>query len=239
MMKIEHLSSRHPKHLSGGEQQRVALARALAILPDVLLLDEPLSSLDAPSAKYLRVELKQLHRKLGLTTVYVTHDLQEAEEMADRVAVIQNGRLEQVGTPDEIFFSPASRNVSDFIGAPNILECDYCHSTGKGVAEVGCGGLSIVVPHVGNSIRKIVISPHDIYVSDTMPPGPDLNRFQGIVTGIENTPDSVRIEMRVGNNNLLAEIPHHIFKGLNLTQGKDVFVILKMRRLKIYERNDL
>jgi len=239
MMKIEHLSTRHPKHLSGGEKQRVALARALAVLPKVLLLDEPLSSLDAPSAKYLRVELKQIHRKLGVTTVYVTHDLQEAEEMADRIAVIQNGCLEQVGTPEEIFFYPANGNVSDFIGAPNILECDYCRSVGHGVMEVGCSGLSIIVPHVGNYIRKIAIFPRDIYVSETKPPGPELNRFHGTITGIEMTQDMVRIKSNVGKNSLLAEMPHHIFEGLNLTEGKDIFVILKLGRIKTYEKKDL
>ena len=109
MMKIEHLASRYPKHLSGGEKQRVALARALAPSPRVLLLDEPLSSLDVPTTKYLRTELKQLQQRLGITTVYVTHDLQEAEEMADRIAVLQDGHLEQVGKPEEVFFYPAER----------------------------------------------------------------------------------------------------------------------------------
>jgi ABC-type Fe3+/spermidine/putrescine transport system ATPase subunit len=239
MMKIEHLSTRYPNQLSGGEKQRVALARALAVLPKVLLLDEPLSSLDAQSAKYLRVELKQIHYKLGVTTVYVTHDLQEAEEMADRVAVIQNGRVEQVGTPEEIFFYPANRSVSDFIGMPNILECDYCHNIGHGLMEVVCGGLPIIVPHDGNSIRRIVLFPHDIYVSDTKPPGPTLNRFQGVITDIETAQEAVRIEIKAGKNNLLAEMPHHIFEGLNLTKGKDVFIILKLRRIKTYEKKDL
>jgi len=149
MMKIKHLLSRYPKHLSGGEKQRVALARALASSPKVLLLDEPLSSLDAQTAKYLRTELRQLQRELGITTIYVTHDLQEAEEMADRIAVLQNGHLEQTSKPEEVFFYPKNEKVSDFIGAPNILDCDYCRSLGKGVMEVGCGGLPIIVPHDG------------------------------------------------------------------------------------------
>ena len=239
MMKIDHISSRYPKHLSGGEKQRVALARALATSPKVLLLDEPLSSLDAQTAKYLRSELKQVHRKLGITTVYVTHDLQEAEEMADRIAILQNGHLEQVGKPEEVYFYPKNEKVSDFIGAPNILECDYCRSMGHGVVEVGCGGLPIIVPHDGNSIQRIALFPRDIYVSDTKPPGPEVNRFSGTITSIEAANDAVRIKVKAGSNCLLAEMPHHMFEGLDLTVGKDVFVILKLRRIRIYEKKDL
>ncbi|MBZ4688134.1 MAG: transporter ATP-binding protein [Clostridiales bacterium] len=98
MMKIKHLVSRYPKNLSGGEKQRVALARALASSPKILLLDEPLSSLDFQTAQNLRVELKQLQKKLGITTVYVCHNMKEAEEMADRIAVIKEGRIEEIGT---------------------------------------------------------------------------------------------------------------------------------------------
>ncbi|MDD5399058.1 MAG: ABC transporter ATP-binding protein [Dehalococcoidia bacterium] len=235
MLKIEHLVKRYPAHLSGGEKQRVALARALAISPEVLLLDEPLSSLDAPSAKYLRIELKQLQRKLGVTTVYVTHDLQEAEEMADRIAIIQNGHLEQVGAPDRVFFNPVSEKVADFIGAPNILECEYCRSAGHGVMEVGCGGLSIIVPHDGDSIRKIAILPQDIYVSDIKPPGPNLNHFWGTISDVEIRTEAVRLRIKAGNNNLLAEMPHHTFENMNLTDGREVLIILRIRRIKAYE----
>jgi spermidine/putrescine transport system ATP-binding protein len=159
MMKLTHLSSRYPKHLSGGEKQRTALARALALSPKVLLLDEPLSSLDMQTSKYLRIELKQLQKKLGITTVYVTHDIEEAEEMADRIAIIKGGHIEQVGRPEEVFFYPKNGAVSDFIGAPNILDCDYCHSLGQGVMEVGYGGLSIIVPHDGDSVHRIAFFP--------------------------------------------------------------------------------
>jgi len=239
MTKIGHLLSRYPKHLSGGEKQRVALARALAVSPKLLLLDEPLSSLDAQSVKYLRTELKQIHRKLGITTLYVTHDLQEAEEMADRIAILQNGHVEQVDKPKEVFFYPQNERVSDFIGAPNILQCDYCHSMGHGVMEVGCGGLPITVPHDGDSIQRIALLPRDIYVSDTKPPGPEVNRFRGTITSIKTTHYAVRIEVKAGKNSLLAEVPHYMFEDLNLTTGKEVFLILKLRRIKIYEKKDL
>ena len=126
IMKIKHLSSYYPKQLSGGEKQRVALARALANSPRILLFDEPMNSLDYRTSKYLRTEFKILQKKLEITTIYVTHNFYEADEMADRIAVLDKGKLEQVGSPEEIFFHP-TKAVSDFIGEPNILNCDYYH----------------------------------------------------------------------------------------------------------------
>lgn len=238
MMKIEHLASRYPKNLSGGEKQRVALARALAPSPNVLLLDEPLSSLDVPTAKYLRTELKQLQQRLGITTIYVTHDLQEAEEMADRIAVLQSGCLEQVDQPERVFFYPRNENVSRFIGAPNILDCDYCRSLGKGIMEVGCGGLPIIVPHDGESVHRIAFLPSDVHISETNPPGPGVNRFKALVTSIKPTEETVRIGLKAGENNLLAGVPHHIFADMSLEVGKQVFLILKLRRVRVYENRD-
>ncbi len=235
MMKIGHLASRYPKQLSGGEKQRVALARALAPSPKVLLLDEPLSSLDVPTTKYLRTELKQLQQRLGITTVYVTHDLQEAEEMADRIAVIQSGCLEQVDKPEKVFFYPANERVSDFIAAPNLLDCDYCRSLGRGVMEVGCGGLVIIVPHDGNLVKRIAVFPQDIHIFETNPPGPAVNRFKGIVTSVELTQEAVRIGLKAGAKKLIARMPHHIFEDMSLVAGKEVFVILKLRGIRVYE----
>ncbi len=237
MMKIKHLASRYPEHLSGGEKQRVALARALAPSPKVLLLDEPLSSLDRQTAKYLRTELRQLQKRLNITTIYVTHDFQEAEEMADRIAVIQDGYVEQVATMEEVFFFPKNEKVSDFIGAPNILDCDHCHTLGNGVIEASCSGMAIVLPHVGNSVPRIAILPRDIYVSQTKPPGPELNRFRGTITSINLSHDAVRLRLKVGENSLLAEMPHHIFEDMDLAIGKEVFLILKLRRIRAYEGN--
>lgn len=237
LMSIRHLATRYPNQLSGGERQRVALARAIATSPRVLLLDEPLTSLDAQTAKYLRTELKQLQHRLGITTVYVTHDLMEAVEMADRMAIIQNGSVEQVAEPERVLFYPESERVSDFIGAPNILDCDYCHSLGQGVMEVGCSGLKLVVPHDGNLVQKVAILPRHIYVSETKPPGPGVNGFNGTITGIKHTNNAVRIGIAVGKNNLVAEIPHHIFEEMDLAVGKEVFLILRLRRIRVYENN--
>ncbi len=235
LMRIKHLSSRYPKQLSGGERQRVALARALALSPEVLLLDEPLSSLDMQTSKYLRIELKQLQKELGITTIYVTHDLIEAEEIADRIAIIQHGQVEQAGSPDEVFFYPENERVSEFIGAPNILDCDRCRSLGQGLLEADCGGLPIVLPDDGNMVQRIALFPRDIYISETKPPGPGVNRFKGTITNIEPADDAVRLRVMVEGKKLLAEIPHHIFEDMDLSVGKEVFLILKLKRIKAYE----
>ncbi|MFL5832279.1 MAG: ABC transporter ATP-binding protein [Solirubrobacteraceae bacterium] len=119
---LEEHADRFPAQLSGGQQQRVAVARALVNRPAVLLLDEPLGALDLKLRKRLQIELAQIHREVGTTFVFVTHDQEEAMAMADRIAVMNEGRIEQVGTPEEIYRRPASRFVADFIGESNFLE---------------------------------------------------------------------------------------------------------------------
>lgn len=235
LMRIKHLASRYPRLLSGGEKQRVALARALAPSPEILLLDEPLSSLDLQTSKYLRPELKQLQQRLGITTLYVTHELTEAEEVADKIAIIHEGHIEQVGKPEEVFFYPANEKVVAFIGAPNILQCESTRSLGEGLVEVRCGGLPIVVPHDGNSVQRIVLFPRDIYVSPMKPPGPEVNRFKGVISEIKAPPESIQLVVNAGNNQLVAEMPHHIFESMGLEVGQEMFLILKLRGIKVYD----
>jgi ABC-type Fe3+/spermidine/putrescine transport system ATPase subunit len=239
LVNIKHLASRYPVYLSGGEKQRVALARALAASNGVLLLDEPLSSLDAQSAKYLRIELKQIQRRLGITTIYVTHDLMEAVNMADRMAIILEGKIEQVDEPEKLLFSPCNDRVSDFIGAPNILNCDYCKSTEQGVMEVGCGDLKLFVPHDGGVIHKIAILPRHVYVSEEKPRGPGVNSFMARVTDIQPRTDTMRIYLEFSNINLVSEIPYHIFEEMDLEEGKEVYIILRMRRIRVFENKKL
>jgi len=122
MIELDRLLGRYPHELSGGQQQRVALARALAPRPDVLLLDEPLSALDARIRGKLRLELRDLVDRIGVTAIYVTHDQEEALAISDRIAVMRAGRIVQVGPPDEIYLRPKSRFVAEFIGAANLLD---------------------------------------------------------------------------------------------------------------------
>jgi spermidine/putrescine transport system ATP-binding protein len=123
LVRLPNLSDRKPRQLSGGQQQRIALARALINRPDVLLLDEPLSALDLKLRKAMQLELKDLQHKLGITFIFVTHDQEEAMTMSDRIAVMDQGVVLQVGTPTEIYEQPATRFVADFIGETNFLHC--------------------------------------------------------------------------------------------------------------------
>jgi len=231
MMKIKHLSSRYPKELSGGEKQRVALARALANFPRILLLDEPMNSLDYRTSKYLRIEFKMLQKKLGITTIYVTHNFYEAEEMAERIAVLDKGKLEQVGLPNEIFFHP-TKAVSDFIGEPNILNCDYYHRLSFGLVEVKSGDISLVVSSEGEKVKKVAILPEDIYLSDARPPGPDVNRVKGRLTEIEESSSTVCCTVVTGKNSLKIKLPQEIFTNMSLNTGDEVWLILAPRKLK-------
>src|SRR5437762_13202574 len=143
MLAIGHLLPRRPAQLSGGEQQRVALARAIVREPRVFLMDEPLSNLDAKLRTHTRTELKALQQQLGVTTIFVTHDQAEAMTMADRIAVLDAGELQQLGTPDTVYQRPANLFVAQFIGSPpmNILD-----ATREGDALVVAGGWRIAAP---------------------------------------------------------------------------------------------
>jgi len=230
-MKIKHLSSRYPKELSGGEKQRVALARALANSPRILLLDEPMNSLDYRTSKHLRTEFKILQKKLGITTLYVTHNFYEAEEMAQRIAVLDRGRVEQIGLPKEIFFHPTEA-VNDFIGAPNILTCDYCNRLSFGLVEVKCSDISLVVSSEIEKIKKVAILPEDIYLSDIKPPGTDVNRIKGRLIEIEESSSTVCCTIVTGKNSLRVKLPQEIFTGMSLNAGDEVWLILALRKLK-------
>ncbi|MGF6174053.1 ABC transporter ATP-binding protein [Ensifer sp. 4252] len=135
LIKLEHLADRFPYQLSGGQQQRVALARALAVKPQVLLLDEPLSALDAKIRVSLREEIRQIQQQLGITTVFVTHDQEEALSISDRIVVMNAGRADQIGTPFEIYNTPATRFVASFVGTLNIIEAK--------VADPAAGAVTI------------------------------------------------------------------------------------------------
>jgi sulfate transport system ATP-binding protein len=158
MMEIGNLGHRYPEQISGGQRQRVALARALAIEPKLLLLDEPFGALDAKVRKSLRIWLRALHDRMGLTSVFVTHDQAEAMEMADRVAVLRAGQIEQVDVPDKLYAEPASAFVHEFMGESVRFDC----MVGQGGARIA--GLSCTVPAgdcpLGSAIA--LIRPHEI-----------------------------------------------------------------------------
>lgn len=138
LVRMEQYADRLPEQLSGGQQQRVALARALAIHPDVLLMDEPLSNLDAKLRVEMRAAIREIQRNVGITTVYVTHDQEEAMAVSDRIAVMRDGRIQQVGTPRELYHRPSNLFVATFIGYSNVLDGDlYVSENERGVVIEG------------------------------------------------------------------------------------------------------
>jgi putative spermidine/putrescine transport system ATP-binding protein len=152
---LAHAGDRYPHQLSGGMQQRVALARALAIEPRVLLLDEPLSALDAKVRVQLREEIRRIQSRLGITTIYVTHDQEEALSISDRVAVLSQGRIEQIGSPSEIYGSPSTPFVAEFVGTMNRLEATVADPQ---AGEIDYGGVRVAVDAVrGRSAGERVL----------------------------------------------------------------------------------
>jgi sulfate transport system ATP-binding protein len=167
LVQLDGLDRRFPSQLSGGQRQRVALARALAIEPRILLLDEPFGALDAKVRRELRRWLREIHDQTGHTTVFVTHDQEEAIELADRIVVLNHGRIEQVGTPDEIYDAPASPFVAGFIGESNALP--VTSDDGKLFLDDQALDLSSLVGPAGP--RVLVFRPHHVDVLGDKPGG--------------------------------------------------------------------
>ena len=169
MVRMGQYAKRRPGQLSGGQQQRVALARAIVLGPRVLLLDEPLGALDAKLRKTLQIELKSLQESLGITFIYVTHDQEEALTMSDRIAVMAGGLIEQVGTPAEVYDSPATAYVADFLGSANVLDVEVVGPAGDGRTTVRIGGETLgcrgVAPQ-GDDV-KLVIRPERLLLETT------------------------------------------------------------------------
>ncbi|WP_439546566.1 ABC transporter ATP-binding protein [Sandarakinorhabdus sp.] len=166
MLQITELLDRKPRQLSGGQRQRVAIARAIVRQPRVLLFDEPLSNLDAALRARTRLELADMHQRLGSTIIYVTHDQVEAMSLADRMVILNGGRIEQVGKPSELYHRPATRYVAAFLGSPamNFLEPDRI---ADGHASLAGGGVIKLPPHAaGAAIAALGIRPEDIAIVD-------------------------------------------------------------------------
>ena len=173
LVQISHLADRKPNELSGGQQQRVALARAFVIEPSVLLMDEPLSNLDAKLRVQMRSVIKKLQRRLGITTIYVTHDQEEALAISDRIAVMKEGHIMQIGTPREIYAKPQNPFVAGFIGVSNFLDCEVKASSAGDAAVSIKGELDITVPvrraYTGKG--KISARPEQLFFSESGMPG--------------------------------------------------------------------
>ena len=197
--------SRYPGELSGGQQQRVAVARALVVEPEILLLDEPLSNLDANLREEMRFEIRRLHGAFGITTLYVTHDQAEAMVISDRIAVLEHGRVVQTGTADEVFGQPRTRFVAEFIGRTNLL--DGVAATSDTVA-VGRLRLRVAGTGVTPGTRVTVsIRPHAIAVTEPVDhPGPGVNVLRGTVKRASFLGDSVDYEIALADSDIVLRV---------------------------------
>ncbi|MES2561743.1 MAG: ABC transporter ATP-binding protein [Pseudomonadota bacterium] len=210
LVNLTEYAARRPSQLSGGQQQRVALARTLAIEPQVLLLDEPLSNLDAKLRVQMRRELSALQRKLGITTIFVTHDQEEAMTTADRIAVMDEGVIQQVGTPLDLFDNPANRFVASFVGSINLIP-GCVSKTADGVAIVDTPALGrLPLRHVHSSGEvEIALRPHTLALSSA--PGASTRLWiAGTIVALEFVGEFVRYTVRVGDTLLITDEPHFI-----------------------------
>ncbi len=164
---LKGFGARLPSELSGGQQQRVAVARAIVLEPEVLLLDEPLSNLDAKLRRHVREEIRQIQQNLGLTAVYVTHDQEEAMAVSDTIIVMKDAEIAQIGTPRDLYEKPNSSFIADFIGDANLIDCDVTHTDGNQSDIVVAGTkLSLKTPANGTGAGKLVIRPHQVILSN-------------------------------------------------------------------------
>jgi iron(III) transport system ATP-binding protein len=214
MVGLTGLDQRRPGQLSGGQQQRVALARTIAVEPKLLLLDEPLSNLDAKLRVQVRRELRDLQQRLGLTTIFVTHDQEEANTVCDRIAVMNHGVIQQVGTPKDLYERPANLFVANFLGTANILEGRLA-GDGASLFFEAPGGLRLPVPSDQNvdARARAVFRPQDAAIVNTAgtPAGtaPVTAQVMGTVSWREFLGASVRYGVRAGTSDIVVDRPFH------------------------------
>ena len=228
-------SRKYPAQLSGGQQQRVAVARALALSPGLLLLDEPLSALDARVRAYLRIEIRRLHQRLGVTTIMVTHDQEEALTMADRIVVMNQGVIEQIGTPTEVYRKPKSAFVADFVGTTNFLPgvvVDSGHVRFSGI-DLACE--LDVRPGAGHDVT-LAIRPEDVVVRNIS--ASTANTFPARVAEIEFLGSFCRVGLALNGDGpaLVADFSINVVRDLSIEEGKEMLIALPPERLRVFPR---
>lgn len=228
LVQLEGLENRYPDQLSGGQRQRVALARALAIEPQVLLLDEPFGALDAKVRQELRRWLRQLHHELDITTIFVTHDQEEALEVADQVVVMNQGKVEQVGTPWEVYQQPANPFVYQFLGQVNQVRGRIQDGKAKfDSLEWDLSGYH----HPDGKECIAFVRPHEVEITTE----PAAQRLQGRVTQVYPVGARVRLEVEIKGNSVPIEvdITEEYWQQSGLAQNRSVFIAFKKPRIFI------
>jgi spermidine/putrescine transport system ATP-binding protein len=237
LVELGDYSKRRPHQLSGGQQQRVALARALVLRPSVLLLDEPLGALDAKIRRALRVELKALQEEVGTTFIFVTHDQEEALSMSDRIAVMHEGRVDQVGTPREIYEGPATLFVADFLGVANVMDVEVVTSDGTGCRlRVGERELRAECDFVGSGAASAVVRPERLRVAPHDEPGE--NHIPGMIDRTIYVGSNLQVMVRLANGGVLqASVPNDGVDLASHEQGAPVSVHVPPDALRILAPN--
>lgn len=235
MVGLSEHAQKYPSQLSGGQQQRVALTRALATSPSLLLLDEPLSALDAKVRNYLRKEIKELQRDLGVTTIMVTHDQEEALAMADRIVILRDGVIEQIGTPEEIYSQPANAFVADFIGEMNFLDGVVMANNN---VKVGEHLLSANTQNLAESSEVVLaIRPEDVQLGENISDNQVSMRVQGseylgslLRTSLQCEKESAqKLEIR-------ADVPMSLVRRFCLEPDKQLSINLPYEQVRVYPK---
>ncbi|MEX2202539.1 MAG: ABC transporter ATP-binding protein [Actinomycetota bacterium] len=234
LVRLEGLERRRPSQLSGGQQQRVALARALILNPAVLLLDEPLGALDAKLRKQLQIELKALQEEVGVTFIYVTHDQEEALTMSDRLAVMSSGRVEQVGTPSEVYEEPRTSYVADFLGVSNLMDARADGVDADGRGKVRLGDFELVAGQGDTDARgdvKVVIRPERVRLEESGASGQ--NRVPGMVERVVYVGSIMQVIVHLAPGQTLQAWVQNQGEGLPYAQGHPVSVHFPSEALRV------
>lgn len=229
LVQLSNFHSRYPSQLSGGQRQRVALARALAVQPKVLLLDEPFGALDARVRSELRRWLRTLHEQIHVTGILVTHDQEEALEVADRVVVMNHAKVEQIGSPDEVFHHPSNEFVMRFLGSVNLFHGRT--NQGGAVPSLLTPGENTGSAQAGaGKVSRVLVRPHELEVSLT---ADGSGSVPATIKRINSAGSTVRLELASGSGDRFdVELPHERFSLLSLSNGQAVFV--RPRQMRVF-----
>lgn len=225
VVQLSHLAQRKPKELSGGQQQRVSIARCLVYEPALILMDEPLGALDKKLREQLQLEIKKIHSDLGVTILYVTHDQDEALVLSDRICVMNDGQIEQIGSPTELYFKPRTEFVADFLGESNLIEGTITSVNGKHVLAVTDGEIQFAANQsssaVVNATAKFLVRPESVRISreTTL----NTNNIKGIVVGSIFSGESSRYYIKCTDELTLVAKRYNQAETELLEKGESVF----------------